>query len=132
MVDRLLHINVRCTDLERSRTFYEQILGLTVGYRPPFQSTGYWLYLDDEPLIHLTQRSSSETHHAGSGNVDHIAFLAGDLEAARATLRDAGVEFREAVVPRDGTVQIFVHDPNGVQVELNFSAASSSRTPPTR
>ena len=53
--------------------------------------------------------------------MDHIAFQALDLEGTRATLRAAGIEFREAVVPRDNTIQIFVHDPDGIRVELNFA-----------
>ena len=34
----------------------------------------------------------------------------------------AGIPFREAVVPRDNTVQIFIHDPDGLKLELNFEA----------
>ena len=120
---RFLHINIRCTDVERTRNFYEQLIGLIVGERPPFQSTGYWLYLGDEPLIHLVQRGPSENAHDAAGNIDHIAFQGLDVEATRAALRDAGVPFREAVVPRDGTVQILVRDPDGIQVELSFDRA---------
>ena len=64
---------------------------------------------------------TARPHHDGSGNVDHIAFEASDLEATRRALTEAGLPFREAVVPRDGTIQIFVRDPDGVMVELNFA-----------
>ncbi len=118
-----LHINIRCTDLERTRNFYQQLLGLIVGDRPPFESTGYWVSLGGEPLIHLVQRGASESTHAGSGHIDHIAFQGMDVEATRSVLRDAGLPFRETVVPRDGTVQILVRDPDGIQVELTFDRA---------
>jgi catechol 2,3-dioxygenase-like lactoylglutathione lyase family enzyme len=72
--------------------------------------------------VHLVQRGAGEASATGCGNVDHIAFRAVDLDGMRATLRAAGITFREAVVPRDGSVQIFLHDPDGVQLELHFSA----------
>jgi len=68
------------------------------------------------------QRGAGESHAAGSGNVDHIAFRGVDLDATRATLRAANIQFREAVVPRDNTVQIFLFDPDGLKLELNFAA----------
>ena len=114
------HVNTRSADVERTRAFYER-LGLRVGDRPPFASRGYWLYLGDQPVLHLVQRPDGQAHHEGSGNVDHVAFEAADLEGTRRALTEAGLPFREAVVPRDGTVQIFVRDPDGLTVELNFT-----------
>jgi len=35
-------------------------------------------------------------------------------------LTAAGIAFREAVVPRDNSLQIFIHDPDGLKIELNF------------
>jgi catechol 2,3-dioxygenase-like lactoylglutathione lyase family enzyme len=116
------HVNTRSADVERTKDFYVR-LGLRVGDRPPFVSRGYWLYLGDQPVLHLVQRPDGQAHHDGSGNVDHVAFEAADLEGTRRALADAGLPFREAVVPRDGTVQIFVRDPDGLTVELNFAAS---------
>lgn len=113
------HVNTRSADVERTRAFYEQ-LGLRAGERPPFASRGYWMYLGEQPVLHLVQRPDGQAPHDGSGNVDHVAFEASDLEGTRRALADAGVPFREAVVPRDGTIQIFVRDPDGLTVELNF------------
>ena len=114
------HVNTRSADVERTKEFYVR-LGLRVGDRPPFASRGYWLYLGDEPVLHLVQRPDGQPHHDGSGNVDHVAFAATDLDGTRRALRDAGLPFREALVPRDNTVQIFVQDPDGLTVELNFA-----------
>jgi len=119
------HVNTRSADVERTRDFYER-LGLRVGDRPPFASRGYWMYLGDQPVLHLVQRPDGQAHQDGSGNVDHVAFAAEDVEAMRRLLRDAGLTFREAVVPRDGSIQIFVRDPDGVTVELNFPPGSGA------
>jgi catechol 2,3-dioxygenase-like lactoylglutathione lyase family enzyme len=115
------HLNIRSTAVERARDFYVGVLGLRVGDRPPFASTGYWLYLGDRPVVHLVQRAPGEACQTGSGNLDHVAFRGVDLDATRAALRDHGLPFRESIVPRDGTIQLFVHDPDGLKLELNFS-----------
>jgi catechol 2,3-dioxygenase-like lactoylglutathione lyase family enzyme len=117
------HINIRSTDVERTRDFYERIVGLRVGDRPPFQSVGYWLYLGAQPIVHLVQRNPGDAAQIGSGNVDHIAFEGIDIAATRATLTAAGIPFQEQIVPRDRTRQIFVLDPDGIKLELNFEKA---------
>jgi catechol 2,3-dioxygenase-like lactoylglutathione lyase family enzyme len=124
--NQLQHINIRCADVERSKEFYVQILGLGVGERPPFQSAGYWLYLGAHPIVHLVQRPPGDEPKAGSGNLDHVGFGGVDLEGTRAALAAAGFSYREQVVPRDGVVQIFVRDPDGIQVELNFDPPAAS------
>jgi catechol 2,3-dioxygenase-like lactoylglutathione lyase family enzyme len=119
-VDRLEHVNIRSQNVEKARDFYVGILGLKVGARPPFPAAGYWLYLAGQPVIHLVQRNTGDAHHAGSGNLDHVAFRGVDLVATRAAIESAGLAFREQVVPHNGTVQLFVHDPDGIKIELNF------------
>ena len=114
------HINIRSTDAERARDFYVGILGLRVGDRPPFSFHGYWLYLGDQAMVHLVQRGPEESASAESSNLDHVAFHGVDLDGTREALRAADIPFRESVVPRNGTVQIFVHDPDGIKLELSF------------
>ena len=119
-IDSFQHVNIRAADLELARDFYVRALGLRVGDRPPFASVGYWLYLGDRPVVHLVQRGPDETGGPGGGRLDHVAFHGVDLEGTRRALRAADIPFREAVVPRDNTVQIFVFDPDGLKIELNF------------
>jgi catechol 2,3-dioxygenase-like lactoylglutathione lyase family enzyme len=119
-IDGFQHVNIRTTDADRSRDFYVRALGLRAGERPPFASVGYWLYLGDVPVVHLVQLAPDDTREPGSGRMDHLAFHGVDIEATRQTLVAAGIPFREAVVPRDKTVQIFIFDPDGLKLELNF------------
>jgi catechol 2,3-dioxygenase-like lactoylglutathione lyase family enzyme len=121
-VDRLQHVNTRSSDVEATKEFYVKILGLRVGDRPPFASAGYWLYLGGDPIVHLVQRPPGEEPRSGSGNLDHVAFRGVDLAGTRAALAAAGVQYREQVVPRDRSVQIFVLDPDGIKIELNFES----------
>src|SRR5215211_5260803 len=124
-VTQLQHINIRAADVDASRDFYVRVLGLRVGDRPPFASTGYWLYLQDQPVVHLVQRLPDEAVTFGSGPLDHVAFRGIKLGAMRRALENAGIAYREAIVPRDGNVQIFVHDPDGLKIEINFSPVSA-------
>ena len=55
-----------------------------------------------------------------TGRIDHIAFAATDLPGVRKRLQSKSVKFREQIVPRTGAAQIFLYDPDGVGVELNF------------
>jgi catechol 2,3-dioxygenase-like lactoylglutathione lyase family enzyme len=119
----LQHINIRCADAERSRAFYVEIMGLVVGPRPPFASSGYWLYLGDHPVVHLVQKPAGEpVQGPGTGDLDHIAFAGHDLAAFRETLQRAGLAFHERLAAGEQMIQVFVHDPEGIKLELNFPA----------
>jgi catechol 2,3-dioxygenase-like lactoylglutathione lyase family enzyme len=64
-----------------------------------------------------------EKKYEDTGRLDHIAFAASDLEGVRGRLQANKVKFREQIVPRSGDTQIFLYDPDGVGVELNFPSA---------
>ena len=74
-IDGFQHVNIRTTDVERAREFYVRALGLRVGDRPPFASVGYWLYLGDQPVVHLVQLRGRRHARAGiRERLDHVAF----------------------------------------------------------
>lgn len=141
MALKLNHFSIRTTDLEASRRFYADVLGLTVGPRPEFAFPGLWMYAGDHAsvanaVVHLIgidrddpqglQKYLGERAEAslsGSGAVDHIAFFADGLAGTLAHLRGLGVAFRERTVPSIGLHQVFLDDPCGVVIELNFPAA---------
>ena len=124
------HINTRSADAERTRDFYVHVLGLRVGDRPPLRSSGYWLYLGDQPIVHLVQRDPVAAVTAGeSVSFDHVAFSCTNLDATRQALQAAGIAFRETVGARAGAVQIRVQDPDGIQLELNFAIGEHERVP---
>ncbi len=117
-VESLDHFTINTADLEASVRFYEDILGFASGERPAFTFPGAWLYCGEKPVVHLIGGSSSVA--TGTGSVDHIAFRATDIEGFRARLGTGGVEFRERQVPDMPLSQIFLTDPDGVVIELNF------------
>jgi len=122
---QLNHITVRTDDLEGTRDFYRDALGLTVGPRPALSFPGYWLYCGNDPVIHLVPQSNATGGGSSpdTGSFDHVAFVAADFEAMRERFKSLGVKFREQEIPSARLRQLFLQDPNKVMVELNFPAA---------
>ncbi len=125
----LQHYTIEPSDLEATKNFYCDALGLENGDRPPLGFPGYWLYSGGVPTVHLlgprTPREGivvrgTEKKFDNTGRFDHIAFAATDIDGVRKRLQDRNIEFREQTVPRTGAKQIFLYDPDGVGVELNF------------
>ncbi len=125
----LNHILVLADDLDATRDFYVDVLGLEVGDRPPFQFPGHWLYLGDQAVVHLASkdRGSAEADNGegGTGAIDHIAFEASGLGDMTARLQARGIPVRQRVVPGLGLRQLFIQDPNGITIELNYPAAEA-------
>ncbi len=119
---QLNHVTVRTADLEATRNFYEHVLGLKTGPRPPFKFPGYWLYCEGNPVVHLVLQSDAIGGglSADTGSFDHVAFTADDFPGTRERFRKLGVAFREQQVPGAPNWQLFVEDPNRVTIELNF------------
>lgn len=128
-LDVLQHYTIEPSDLEATKNFYVDVLGLTVGDRPPLGFPGYWLYSGGVATVHLlgprqprpgiTVRPP-DMKMDNTGRLDHIAFAATGLAEVRARIRKSNVTFREQVLPRLGATQLFLHDPDGVGVEINF------------
>jgi catechol 2,3-dioxygenase-like lactoylglutathione lyase family enzyme len=130
---QLQHYTIEPQDLERTKSFYCDVLGLENGDRPPLGFPGYWLYSGGVPTVHLLGPRSpregivvrgTEKKYEDTGRIDHIAFAATDIAGIRNRLQQHNVEFREQVIPRTGDSQIFLYDPDGVGVELNFAKGS--------
>src|SRR6516162_7010990 len=57
-LNALHHVTVKTANLEVTRDFYRDILGLEVGFRPDLDFPGYWLYCGDVPVVHLVPRGA--------------------------------------------------------------------------
>ncbi|MBU3617022.1 VOC family protein [Polynucleobacter sp. JS-Polo-80-F4] len=140
----LNHFSIRSLEIEKTTDFYSKLLGLTVGPRPEFPFPGVWLYNGDESswanaVLHLIaidkndpnglkkylgERDPSSLY--GSGAVDHIAFFATGLEEKINLLKELKISYRERTVPVIGLHQIFLDDPNGIVIELNYPASEKT------
>ncbi len=124
---RIQHCGLVVADVDRSRRFYGEALGLEEVPRPAnFTFAGAWFRFGDTE-IHLLAEADT-TGRAGVqdpgpsaafGLVSHIAFEVDDLGAACARLGENGVALIGGPMPRgDGFVQAFFRDPDGYVLEL--------------
>jgi catechol-2,3-dioxygenase len=124
-VETFDHYNLRAAQplLDELLEFYRDVIGLTLGERPPFRRFGYWLYAGGRPVLHLAEADFGETcAKDAAGTFNHASFSCTDLSGFEAHLAARGVEWRTARVPLIGQIQLFVRDPAGNGVELNFAA----------
>lgn len=139
MIQTLNHFSIRTRNIPETQHFYETVLGLSVGPRPNFPFPGLWLYVGDtsktsNAVVHvigiedkndglnlyLGERSSDST--LGSGALDHVAFFATGLEDYIKRLSNHQITPKQRMVPSLGLHQLFIDDPNGIVVEINFPA----------
>ncbi len=123
-VGQLDHFNIRTGKLDDTVRFYEDVLGLSVGARPNFSFPGAWLYSDGQAVVHLVDISAlAEPQKPDSGVVHHVAFASRGFAKMKQRVQSRAVPFDTREVPGGELWQIFVRDPNGVLIELNYDMA---------
>ena len=124
---RLQHCGLVVSDLERSRRFYGEALGLEELSRPAnFTFAGAWFALADTEIhllaeVDTTGRAGMPPPGPGlaGGLATHLALEVDDLPACLERLDARGVAPAAGPMPRgDGVDQVFVFDPDGYVVEL--------------
>jgi catechol 2,3-dioxygenase-like lactoylglutathione lyase family enzyme len=132
------HYLVAAEDMERTRDWYRDVLGMQEGWHPDFGFPVYWMYLDGKDVVHIgrSARQASDNQKAylgrlaqdsgaGTGALDHIAFRSTGLKETLAHLRRHGVAFSERRANGQALYQLFMYDPNGIKVELNFDSSEA-------
>jgi catechol 2,3-dioxygenase-like lactoylglutathione lyase family enzyme len=126
-VTELNHYFVRANDLERTKDFYCSVLGFEVMPRPDFLFPGYWLGVEGKIRCTWARTipnagSTIRTTPVGddTGVVDHIAFLATEPDKFNKRFESLGLASRKRYFPEFQLYQMFVKDPNGLTIELNF------------
>lgn len=125
------HVSLTVTDLERSRTFYREILGLAEIARPPFPFGGAWFAVGEAQQIHLIVHEGATFR--GNRGIDtrdsHFAVRVRSYRAAVDFLRSKG--YREDAPELDplrmrlqphataGFPQIYICDPDRHVIEIN-------------
>ena len=135
-LNRLDHYSIRTSDLDSTRQFYVDVLGLEDGFRPRFDFPGHWLYCGERAVVHLIGIESDDDQglvnflgsrsvedSSGTGALDHIAFRATNLLGLKETLSERAIECRERTVPDLDLHLVFIEDPNGITIELNYVAS---------
>lgn len=125
------HVNLRTADPARTLAFFRDVLAMKIGPLPGgiAGAGGGWVYdAGDRPVVHVGSITSpyptdSQLPFAGGrggGAVHHVALACSDFEGVKRRLQDLGVTFVEGGYAPIRLRQLFVADPDGVLLELNF------------
>jgi len=102
------------------RDFYCDVVGLAEGFRPDFERFGFWLYIGKEDVVHLITPKEGDDRSPQKSSYDHVAFKAGNYLDVLQKIKSLNIPFEEKPIPGMTAHQIFLRDPAGNRVELNF------------
>src|SRR5262245_39728495 len=114
------HFTVLTDDLDATRAFYVDLLGLSEGSRPDLGFPGAWLYAGGQAILHIVAGRGLPANRRGV--IDHMAFSARDLRGVAARLTERQIKYDLGRLPNTGAWQLFCLDPSGARVELDFDA----------
>ncbi|MFZ1104842.1 MAG: VOC family protein [Hyphomicrobiaceae bacterium] len=118
-IQRLHHVNIHTTDVERLVDWYTRVLDMPAGSRPPFPFPGAWLYCGDTAVVHLVGVDELP-QHTGMLKLEHFAFDAVGLKDFLARLEREAVPYDGRKVQGAEGVQINIHDPDGNHIHVDF------------
>src|SRR5262245_59211710 len=124
MIRWLDHVNVRTAHLEALVRFYEDVVGLKHGERPPLGFPGAWLYAGERAVIHLVGVAEQPAPQ-GALRLEHFAFAGSGLTELLARLDHHGVAYRSSRQAGTGNVVINVQDPDGNRLHIDFPASEA-------
>ena len=102
------------------KDFYCNVVGLTEGFRPTFERFGFWLYIGENDVLHLITPKEGDGRSPQKSSFDHVAFKTDDYQGVLKKLKTLAIPFEEKPIPGMKAHQIFLRDPAGNRVELNF------------
>jgi catechol 2,3-dioxygenase-like lactoylglutathione lyase family enzyme len=142
-ISHIEHFLIAADDLEATRDWYSRILGMKPGPHPEFGFPVHWMYLGDTDVVHIgpSAKQASEIQKkylgrtsqgtgAGTGAIDHIAFRATGLRDMLEHLKKEKVPFTQRRANGQALFQLFMLDPNGIKVELNYAAEEAEGIAP--
>lgn len=152
MLKKLDHVGFTVWDLDRSLAFYRDLLGLQLDWERVYEEE-YVRQVVGYPSLRLrcallklpgtttrlellqyegVSRQRVDMHTANPGN-GHLCISVGDLDKIYQRLQSAGVECVSTPVVSTaghykGSKQIYVHDPDGISLQLMELQREGNRT----
>ena len=134
---KLFHTAIKTADLDATVRFYTEVLGMVLADRPPIGFPGAWLkpaQAGADAIIHLyagdAAKETDGSVQTGSGAIDHVSVVCQGYSSFKAQFEKYGLSYRENIVPATPLWQLFVFDPNGIQLELTFHSAAEREPVP--
>ena len=117
-VRQLAHVCIHASDLERTRKFYGDVLGMRVVFRFLRGGEVIGFYLGAGGRSHIELLRKPEAEHGAPNRIDHLCLEVRSIDAAIAHIRVQGVEVTDKKLGCDRTFHAWVRDPDGVRIEL--------------
>jgi catechol 2,3-dioxygenase-like lactoylglutathione lyase family enzyme len=137
------HFLVASDDIDASRDWYGRVLGMKPGPHPDFGFPVHWMYIGEVDVVHIGPSAkqageiqkkylgrTSQDAGAGTGALDHIAFRATGLRAMLEHLKKERIAFTQRRANGQALFQLFLYDPNGIKIELNYAAEEAEGIAP--
>jgi len=118
MILQFDHISLFVSDLEKSKTFFSQVLELYEIPRPAFDFPGAWFQLAPNVQLHLIAGREKPAIETGSRK-NHFAVLVKDIFEAEQKAKDFGLTYVGPKRRPDGAWQLFIADPDGHYIEFS-------------
>ncbi|RQS07087.1 extradiol dioxygenase [Burkholderia sp. Bp8998] len=125
------HVTIVTDDIDGTRRFFDEVVGLDTGPRPPFSVDGYWLYLDSRPMIHVTRATLPAQNGRSAPRIDHIALRLDahrEWETLIERLTRRRIDYTLSDVPLSNERQLFVSIAPGVCVEFVTTLATHGQS----
>ncbi len=114
-VRALNHVGLHVVDVERTCSFYRDVLGLTRLPRPDFDFPGAWFALGEGQQLHILGRKASGDLRFKES---HFSLEVEGLDGFIERLESLGLECRGPLLRPDDARQAFLRDPDGHEIEL--------------
>lgn len=130
-IGRLHHVSICVNDLEATRHFYMDVLGMEDAQRPnSFNFPGQWFNKNGYEIHTIFKEAAGQVSGDAENIIKpgrditfarHLCFSVDSVEGTVATLKEHGVELINGPRDRgDGATQMYVYDPDGHMVELVY------------
>jgi len=142
-ISHIEHFLVASDDIDATRDWYARVLGMKSGQHPDFGFPVHWMYVDNIDIVHIGPSAgqageiqkkylgrTSQKSEEGTGAVDHIAFRATGLRQMLEHLKREKIPFSQRRANGQALFQLFLYDPNGIKIELNYAAQEAEGIAP--
>jgi catechol 2,3-dioxygenase-like lactoylglutathione lyase family enzyme len=142
-ISHIEHFLVAADDIDATRDWYARVLGMKSGPHPDFGFPVHWMYVDNIDIVHIGPSAkganeiqkkylgrTSQKSEEGTGALDHIAFRATGLRQMLTHLKKEKVPFSQRRANGQALFQLFLYDPNGIKIELNYAAQEAEGIEP--
>lgn len=129
-VKQVAHVCILTHDLEATRKFYEEVLGLDIAFRFIRDGAVFGFYINAGGRSHIEVFHRDGTSFEETDQINHLCLEVESIDAAIAHIESKEVDLtRSKKKGVDGTWQCWVRDPNGVKVEIfEYTEASAQFT----